>query len=149
MRNNELYWSGLSATQLRLYSQSTLRQIVQQCWNGSTDGQNNFDWTHVYKHVVVDLEGKSGGEIPIRAELVRSHQSCCVPCDATRDPPIPPRYLDQYDVVTDILCLVSACATREDYAAALVRLHALLKPGGKLCCTHLREKRLQPQPFIL
>ena len=40
--------------------------------------------------------------------------------------------MDQYDVVTDILCLVSACATREDCTAALVRLHALLKPGGKI-----------------
>ena len=30
------------------------------------------------------------------------------------------------------MCLVSACASREDYVAALVRLHALLKPGGKI-----------------
>ena len=28
--------------------------------------------------------------------------------------------------------LVSACAKTEDYTAALVRLHALLKPGGKI-----------------
>ena len=30
------------------------------------------------------------------------------------------------------MCLVSGCALREDYVAALVRLHALLKPGGKI-----------------
>ena len=27
---------------------------------------------------------------------------------------------------------MSACATREDYVAALVSLHTLLKPGGKI-----------------
>ena len=43
--------------------------------------------------------------------------------------------MDQYDdiVVTDLFfCLVSACTTTEDYTAALVRLHALLKSGGKI-----------------
>ena len=55
-----------------------------------------------------------------------------VPCDANRDPPISTEYVDQYDIVTDILCLPAACATTEDYTAALVRLHALLKPGGKI-----------------
>ena len=55
-----------------------------------------------------------------------------VPCDANRTPPIPTEYVNQYDIVTDFLCLVSACATTEDYTAALVRLHALLKSGGKI-----------------
>ena len=105
------------------------RAALLQWLNNDPDA---FDWTHVFKHVVVDLEGKSEEEVPARAELVRKVVKAVVPCDATRDPPIPPQYMDQYDVVTDILCLVSACATREDYAAALVRLHALLKPGGKI-----------------
>ena len=91
-----------------------------------------FDWTHVFKHVVVDLEGKSEKEVPVRAELVRKVIKAVVPCDVTRNPPIPSQYVDEYDIVTDYLCLVSACATREDYIAALVRLHALLKPGGKI-----------------
>ena len=91
-----------------------------------------YDWTHIIKHVVVDLEGKSEEEVPVRAELVRKVIKAVVPCDATRDPPVPPQYVDQYDIVTDFLCLVSACATTEDYVAALVRLHALLKPGSKI-----------------
>ena len=91
-----------------------------------------FNWTHVFKHVVVDLEGKSEEEVPTRAELVRKVIKAIVPCDVTRDPPIPTEYVDKYDVVTDYLCLVSACATTEDYIAALVRLHALLKPGGRI-----------------
>ena len=91
-----------------------------------------YDWTNTFKHVVVDLEGKSEEEVPIREELVRKVIKAVVPCDANSDPPIPPQYVDQYDIVTDFLCLVSACATTEDYVAALVRLHALLKPGGKI-----------------
>ena len=91
-----------------------------------------YDWTHTFKHVVVDLEGKSEEEVPVRAELVRKVIKAVVPCDATRDPPVPPQYVDQYDIITDFLCLACACATTEDYVAALVRLHALLKPGGKI-----------------
>ena len=91
-----------------------------------------FDWTPVFKHVVVDLEGKSEEEVPIRAELVRKVIKAVVPCDINRDPPIPPQYVDQYDIVTDFMCLVSACATREDYVAALIRLRALLICGGRI-----------------
>ena len=93
---------------------------------------NAFDWTHVFEHIVIDLEGKTKEEVPIRAELVRKVIKAVVPCDANKNPPIPMQYVDQYDIVTDFLCLVSACATTEDYTAALVRLHALLKSGGKI-----------------
>ena len=81
---------------------------------------------------MVDLEGKSEEEVLIRAELVHKVVKAVVPCDANQDPLIPTEYVAQYDVVTDFLCLPAACATIEDYKAALVRLHALLKPGGKI-----------------
>ena len=90
------------------------------------------DWTPFFKHVVVDLEGKSEEEVPIRAELVRKVIKAVVPCDVHSDPPIPTQYVNQYDIVTDILCLPAACATKEDYLAGLVKLCALLKPGGKV-----------------
>ena len=93
---------------------------------------NAFDLTHIFKHIVVDLEGKTEEEVPIRAELVRKVVKAVVPCDVTQDPPIPTEYVDQYDIVTEFLCLTAACATKEDYKAALVRLHALLKSGGKI-----------------
>ena len=71
-----------------------------------------------------------------------------VPCDANRDPLIPTEYVDQYDIVTDFLCLVSACATTEDYTAALVRLHALLKSGGKIVLyTPESENTLTPVSY--
>ena len=105
------------------------RSTLLQWLNNDPSG---FDWTHIFKRVVVDLEGRSEEEVPIRAELVRKVVKAVVPCDVNQDPPIPTQYVDQYDIVTDFLCLVSACATTEDYTAALVRLHALLKSGGKI-----------------
>ena len=121
------------------------RTALLQWLNNDPDA---FDWTHTFKHVVVDLEGKSEEEVPVRAELVRKVIKAVVPCDATSDPPIPPQYVDQYDIVTDFLCLVSACATTEDYKAALVRLHALLKPGGKIVLyTPEKQEALTPASY--
>ena len=93
---------------------------------------NAFDWTHIFKYVVVDLEGKTEEEVPIRAELVRKVVKAVVPCDVNKDPPIPTEYVDQYDIITDFFCLVCACATTEDYKAALIRLYAFVKSGGKI-----------------
>ena len=106
---------------------------------------NSFDWTHNIKHVVVNLEGKSEEEVQVRAQLVRKVVKAVVHCDVNRDPPIPPEYVGQYDIVTAFLCLSAACATREDYVAALVRLHALLKSGGKIVLyTSDRKEQVTP-----
>ena len=104
-----------------------------------------FDWTPVFKHVVVDLEGKSEEEVPIRAELVRKVVKAVVPCDINRDPPIPPQYVDQYDIVTDFMCLESACATRKDYVTALITLYHLLKSGGRIIL-YTAEYKQVPTP---
>ena len=101
---------------------------------------NAFDWTHIIKHAVVDLEGKSEEDVQERAELVRKVVKAVVHCDVNHDPPIPPEYVGQYDIVTAFLCLSVACATREDYVAALVRLHALLKSGGKIVLLNADRK---------
>ena len=70
-----------------------------------------------------------------------------VHCDANHDPPIPQEYVGQYDIVTAFLSLTAACATREDYVAALVRLHALLKSGGKIVVyTTDRKEQVTPTP---
>ena len=60
------------------------------------------------------------------------------------------QYVDQYDIVTDFLCLVSTCATTEDYTAALIRLHALLKSGGKIVLyTTEYESTLTPVSYLV
>jgi len=90
------------------------------------------DWTPIFKHIVVDLEARSEEEVPIRAELMRKVIKAVVSCDVLSDPPIPTQYVDQYDIVTEFLCLPAACATKEEYIAALFRLCALVKPGGTI-----------------
>ena len=106
---------------------------------------NAFDWTHIIKHIVVNLEGKSEEEVQVRAELVHKVVKAVVYCDVNHDPPIPPQYVGQYDLVTAFLCLTAACATSEDYVAALVRLHALLKSGGKIVLLNA-DRREQDTP---
>ena len=45
--------------------------------------------------------------------------------------------------------LTAACATREDYVAALVRLHALLKSGGKIVLYAAdRKEQVTPTPTL-
>ena len=83
---------------------------------------------HHRKVPLYSQEGKSEEKVPVQAELVRKIIKAIVPCDVTRDPPIPTEYVDKYDIVTDHLCPMSACATTEDYIAALVRLQAACPP---------------------
>ena len=105
------------------------------------------NWTPFFRYIVVDLEGESEEKVPVRAELVRKVIKAVVPCDVNSDPPIPAQYVDQYDIITSFLVLGSACATQEDYVAALVRLHALLKPGGAivLYASEMNETPTQPR----
>jgi len=110
------------------YTEANRKELLQWLKNDP----KAYDWTSFFKNVVVDLEGKSEEEVPIRAELVRKVIKAVVSCDVNSDPPIPTCYVDQYDVITDFFCLSAACATKEDYLAGLVRLCALLKPGGKM-----------------
>ena len=118
------------------YTDSNRKELLQ--WLQSDPKAH--DWTPFLQHVVVDLEGKSEEEVPVRAELMRKVIKAIVPCDVNHDPPIPMQYVDQYDVVTEFLCLVSACATRDDYVASLVRLCALLKPGGRIVLYTVERK---------
>jgi len=60
--------------------------------------------------------------------------------------PIPAECVDEYDIVTSFLCLICACATEDDYVAALVRLCALLKPGGTIVLYSIEWKPSAPTP---
>jgi len=103
------------------------------------------NWMPSFKYVVVDLEGKSEEEVPIRAELVHKVVKAVVPCDVRSDPPIPSQYVDQYDIVTEFLCLPAACATKEEYIAALFQLCALVKPGGTILLCEFEGKEEEAQ----
>ena len=93
---------------------------------------NAFDWSAYFRYVIQDLEGKDENEIKAREELIRKVVKAVVPCDITKDPPLPAEYNKQYDVV--ICCLVLACTsqTRDDYRAGMKCLGKLVKSGGLL-----------------
>ena len=93
---------------------------------------NAFDWSSYFRYVIQDLEGKDEKEVKAREELVRKVVKAVVPCDITKDPPLPDEYNKQYDVV--ICCLVLACTsqTRDDYRAGMNCLGKLVKPDGLL-----------------
>ena len=122
------------------YTESNRKALLQWLKNDS----KSHDWIPYFKHVVVDLEGKSEEEVPVRMELVRKVIKAVVPCDVNSDSPIPAEYVDKYNIVTAFLCLVCACATEEDYDAAVVRLHALLKPGGTIVLFSVERKPSTP-----
>ena len=133
-------------THLRLFSDfaEANREALLQWLNNDPKA---YDWTPFIKYVVVDLEGKSEEEVPVRAELMREVIKAVVPCDVHRDPPIPTQYVNQYDIVTDIFCLPAACTTKEEYQAALFRLYALVKPGGMIVLCE-REGKGSPTRYL-
>jgi len=124
------------------YTEANRKALLQWLKNDP----NSYNWFPYFKHVVVDLEGKGEEEVPVRMELVRKVIKAVVPCDVNSDPPIPAEYVDQYDIVTSFLCLLDACATEDDYVAALVRLCALLKPGGMIVLYTVEKKPSAPTP---
>ena len=131
-----------SAIVLSEYTESNRKALLQWLKNDP----KSHNWIPYFKHVVVDLEGKSEEEVPVRMELVRKVIKAVVPCDVNSDPPIPAEYVDEYDIVTSFLCLLDACATEEDYDAALVRLCALVKPGGTIVLYTLEDEPSVPMP---
>ena len=74
------------------YSEANREALLQWLKNDP----KSHDWTPFFKHVVVDFEGKSEEEVPIRAELVRKVVKAVVPCDVNSDPPIPTEYVSFY-----------------------------------------------------
>ena len=90
------------------------------------------DWKPFIRHVVQTLEGKGEEEVGKREEQLRAAVKAVIPCDATKDPIVPPEYEGPYDVVMTMAVLGAVCETEADYTAAFVRLSKLLKPGGTL-----------------
>ena len=105
-----------------------------------------WDWTPYIKYVVQILEGNDDEREIIQRELnLRKSIKAVVPCDISQDPPIAEGFAGlQYDVVMSILCLESACKTKDEYKAAVRKLTSLVKPGGYLvlyCSLKTMESR--------
>ena len=91
-----------------------------------------FDWSPYFDHVVQKLEGKGEKEAREREERLREVVKDVAYCNINEDPPIRTEYQGPYDVVIDCGCLACACFTKEDFVSGVVKVAALLKPGGTL-----------------
>ena len=80
----------------------------------------------------MDLEGKDENEAKERVIRLRKAIRAVVSCDITKDPPLPPEYMKQYDIITSTMCLEPACRSLEAYRAAIARIYKLVKPGGRI-----------------
>ena len=90
------------------------------------------DWMPWFKKIVIEMEGKEEMAVERRATMVREKVKAVVPCDITKDPPIPQEYMCQYDIVQSFLCLQASFRTREEFFAGMARVAELVKPGGKI-----------------
>ena len=109
------------------YTESN-RQAVRQWLDKDPTAH---DWRPFLKHIVVNVEGGTEKDIAARKEKLRSSIKAVVPCDVNKDPLLPMEHTGKYDVVQSILCLESACQTRDDYVPALRRLACHLECNGK------------------
>ena len=94
--------------------------------------EDAYDWKPYFKMVVTEIEGKDEREVEQRMAMVREKVKAVVPCDITKDPPIPQEYVCQYDIVQAFLCLNSACQTKEECFTGIQRMASLIKPAGKI-----------------
>ena len=97
-------------------------------WLDKKPGAHN--WAPFVRYVVQTLEGKEEEEVAKRKERLRRAITSVIPCDATKDPPVPPGYEGPYDVVLETALLDVICTNEDELVAALVRMSKLLKPGG-------------------
>ena len=90
-----------------------------------------YDWKPYFKMVVTEMEGKNEMEVEKRIAMVREKVIAVVPCDITKDPPIPQEYMHKYDIVQSFLCL-DGCLTVEECIACINRMASLVIPSGKI-----------------
>ena len=104
------------------------------------------DWMPHFKKIITEVEGKDETEVEKRVAMVRKRVRAVVPCDITKDPPLPEEYLQQYDIVQSFLCLQAACETMEDCFAAIARMASLVKPGGKIVLYFIDQNEAEGMP---
>jgi hypothetical protein len=116
--------------------ESNLREVQRWlCGEASA-----FDW-RAFVSMTLDLEkGRpcSTTEIVQREAEIRTRVTRIGRCDARRDPPIP-GIRQKYDVVVTNFCAESATDDRWQWCLFMRNITSLLKPGGKLILSALKE----------
>ena len=110
------------------YTEKNLGAV--QLW---LDGDSRaHDWSPYFKYVVQELEGRSEKKVRGREEELRRVIRAVVSCDISQESAIQNGYEGPYDIVVSCTCLEVACATKADFAAAILKLSKFLKPDGMI-----------------
>ena len=102
------------------------------------NGPRAFDWTP-YLARVAELEGGGSGGVAALAARVRGAVSRLVHCDLMADVPLAPADMAEYDVVSSAFCLEGISQDRRLFGDFLKRVGTLLRPGGTLVASVVRE----------
>lgn len=95
---------------------------------------SSFDWLHFFNYIVQELEGKSKEEAVKREVILRQLIKAILPCDITKNPPIPDQYTGPYDILINTLMFDVTATTIEEYEQQMKLIASLIKPGGYLLC---------------
>ncbi len=105
-------------------------------WLGQAPGA--FDWTR-YLERVARLENGGAPDPSALAARVRDRIKRLLRCDLTRDNPLEPEALSGFDVVSSAFCLEGITQDRRSFAVFLRRLATLVRAGGMLLATVVRD----------
>jgi SAM-dependent methyltransferase len=103
-----------------------------------------FDWSG-FTQAVLALEGQPclTSAVRNREALVRRRVTQVVACDATRSKPLGD-WPHQYDLLVTNLCLEAAATTRDEWLNCVAHVASLLKPGGRLLMSAVRNCEAYP-----
>ena len=106
------------------------RQAIE-LWRKDKDGAH--DWTSAFKHVVCELESKTGDNTWRTRQAALRSRLKVISCDITQEHPIGlTEETGPFSVVCSSFCLEVASKTHAEYKEAIKKLAKLLKLGGYL-----------------
>lgn len=112
------------------------RAVVERWLAGD---ESDFDWTPYFVRAL-QLEGvaePTPEQIAARAARIRAVTGPVVACDITQEPPVATGR--HYDVIISNYCLDAVTGDKAEWQAHIRKLKWLLKPGGTLLLSSLRQ----------
>ncbi len=99
------------------------------------------DWSPYFKHVVENLEGRSGEEAAKREQELGKKVKAVVACDLTKSQIIDEGYEGPYDIVINFMCLNNVATNAEEYQVCLNKVTSLVKTNGNFLFTDVTAEK--------